>query len=172
MDRRSSIALHDARINLIGRDNRVMRFDADRNGQFGTRLPEGVYDLVISARGYLSLLLRGVGVLAGHHHNLTRALVPGEGKHPESFPATAIGGYITDRFGRPVPNINVKFKGMHGEAAYTTRTERDGAYLFDGVVPESYLLTITVGNRRLCREQIDVENARDFVRHDLRLLQA
>jgi hypothetical protein len=96
LDRRSSVPLGGARITCVGRDNRVTQFDADRVGRFTTTLREGAYDLVISARGYLSLLVRGVGVLGGHKQLMTRALVPGEGEKPECEPATALGGYVTD----------------------------------------------------------------------------
>ena len=173
LDRRSSVPLHGARINCIGRDNRVMRYDADRSGRFTTKLPQGAYDLVISARGYLSLLVRGVGVLAGHHQAVTRALIPGDGDDPQGEPATAIGGFITDRFGRSVEGVNIKLKAESDEAAaYTTRSERDGAYLFHSVIPANYVLQITAGNRRLVRDELAVANPRDFIRRDLRLLQA
>jgi hypothetical protein len=53
LDRRSSVPLRGARITCVGRDSRVARFDADGSGRFTTPLPQGVYDLVISARGYI-----------------------------------------------------------------------------------------------------------------------
>jgi hypothetical protein len=170
LDRRSSVALSGARITCIGRDNRVMRFDADRFGRFTTTLREGAYDLVISARGYLSLLVRGVGVLGGHKQMITRALIPGQGENPECDSATALGGYITDRFGRPVGNITIHINAERGDIAYTTRTDRDGAYLLHGILPNMYDLTVTAMERRVARELVPVANAKDFVRLDLKIM--
>ena len=171
LDRRSSVPLTGARITCVGRDNRVSRFDADRFGRFTTKLPQGVYDLVISARGYLSLLIRGVGILGSHHQVMTRALVPGQGDDPECEPATALGGYITDRLGRPVGNVTINIGSERGDVAYTTRTDRAGAYLLHGVVPQMYDLTICAMERRLARELVPVANIKEFVRLDLRLMQ-
>ncbi len=171
LDRRSSVPLSGARITCVGRDNRVMRFDADRSGRFTTKLPQGVYDLVISARGYLSLLVRGVGVLAGHHQLVTRALIPGEGDDPDVEPATAIGGFITNRLGRGVGNVTIQINSERGTVAYTTRTDRAGAYLLNGVVPDMYDLTVHAMERRLAKQLLPVASAKDFVRFDLRLVQ-
>ena len=171
LDRRSSVPLHGARVTCVGRDGRVVGFDADRMGRFTTALPQGVYDLVISARGYLSLLVRGVGVLGGHDQQMTRALVPGQGEDTEREAATALGGFISDRFGRPVANVIVHLTAEHGAAAHTTRTGRDGAYLLHGVLPGTYDLTVCALERRLLRESVAVENVKDFVRLDRRLMQ-
>lgn len=134
-------------------------------------MPQGVYDIVISARGYLSLLVRGIGVLAGHHQVMTRALIPGEDKDPESEPATALGGYVTDRLGRAVGNVTIQINAESGDTAYTTRTGRDGAYLLNGVIPQMYDLTVSALERRLARELVPIANAKEFVRCDLRLMQ-
>lgn len=171
LDRRSSVPLNGARITCVWRDNRVTRFDADRFGRFTTRMPQGSYDLVISARGYLSLLVRGIGILAGHRHVVTRALIPGEGSDPDADPATALGGYITNRLGRGVGNVTVQLSTENGNAAYTTRTDRDGAYLLHGIIPQMYDLTIIAMDRRLSREHVPIANAKDFIRHDIRLVQ-
>ena len=172
LDRRSSVPLHGARITCVGTDNRITRHDADRFGRFTSTMPEGVYDLVISARGYLSLLVRGVGILGGHNQIVTRALIPGQGDDCEQAPAAAaIGGYVSDRFGRPVANVTVNINGTRSDIAYTTRTDREGAYLLHGVRPEEYELTLCAMERRLAREHIAVPSARDFVRFDLRLMQ-
>lgn len=171
LDRRSSVPLVGARITCVGRDNRIIRFDADRFGRFTGTLPQGTYDLVISARGYLSLLVRGVGVLAGHHQTVTRALVPGEGSDAEGAAATALGGYIRDRFGRPVSNVTIHLAAADGDTAHTTRTERDGAYLLHGIVPDVYDLTICAMERRLVREYVPIANPKEFIRIDLRLMQ-
>jgi hypothetical protein len=171
LDRRSSVPLNGARITCIGRDQHVTGFDADRFGRFTTTLPQGVYDLVISARGYLSLIVRGVGVLAGHHQVVTRALVPGQGDDSESEPSTAVGGYITDRFGRAVNNVTVQISGDSADVAYTTRTGRDGAYLLHSVLPQVYNLTVRAMERRIANEPVAVVSANHFVRFDMRLVQ-
>jgi hypothetical protein len=171
LDRRSSVPLCGARITCVGGNNRAIRFDADRFGRFTTTMPEGVYDLVISARGYLSLLVRGVGVLGGHRQLVTRALIPGDGDDCDQEPAGALGGYITDRFGRPVANVTIHISGKDGEAAYTTRSDREGAYLVHGVPPQSYDLTLCAMERRLAHEHVTIANPRDFIRLDMRLTQ-
>jgi hypothetical protein len=141
----------------IGRDQRVARLDTDEHGNFRTKMPQGVYDLVISANGYLSLLVRGIGILANHQQILTRGLIPGEGEHAESEPATAIGGFITDR------------NGQNGRFAYTTRTDRSGAYILHGVIPEHYDLIVRAMDRTLAREQVPIAHVNDFIRLDIRL---
>jgi hypothetical protein len=169
VDRRSSVPLAAARIMCVGRDRRVARLDTDERGNFRTHLPQGVYDLVISAKGYLSLLVRGVGVLANYQQVVTRGLVPGEGEFAESEPATAIGGYVTDRNGRPVANVMLHANAENGSFAYTTRTDRTGAYILHGIVPELYDLTVRSMERTLAREHVPIAHVNDFIRLDIRL---
>ena len=171
LDRRSSVPLAGARITCVWRDNRISRMDADDRGHFRATLPQGVYDLVISARGYLSLLVRGIGVLGGYHQQLTRALVPGEGQTAEGDPATAMGGYVTDRLGRPVGNVTIHANSENGTSAYTTRTDKTGAYVLHGVVPDMYDLTVRSMERSLLREHAPISHVKNFVRMDLRLIQ-
>ncbi len=172
LDRRSSAALGGARTTCVWRDNRMTRFDADRFGRFTARMPQGAYDLVISARGYLSLFVRGVGVLAGHDQVLTRALVPGEGDDPDGEQATALGGYVTDRFGHGVGNVTIRATADKRNDVYTTRTDRGGAYLINGIVPQMYNVTVSAGERRLFDKFVPIRDAKEFVRLDLRLVQA
>jgi len=171
LDRRSSVPLAGARINCVWRSGHVSRLDSDAKGHFRATLPQGVYDLVISARGYLSLLVRGVGVLGGYDQHLTRGLVPGEGQSPEGEPATAIGGFVTDRLGRPVGNVTIHANSENGSNAYTTRTDRAGAYVLHGVVPDMYNLTARAMARSLTKEHVPISHVKNFVRMDLRLLQ-
>jgi hypothetical protein len=145
--------------------------DADAGGNFRATLPQGVYDLVISARGYLSLLVRGVGVLSGYNQHLTRGLIPGEGQAPEGEPATSVGGFVTDRLGRPVANVTIHANAEDGESAYTTRTDRTGAYVLHGVVPGMYDLTVRAMERSLLKEHVPIAHVKHFVRLDLRLIQ-
>src|SRR5665213_4160227 len=59
VDRRSSVPLSDARVTcVIG--GGIVQVDVDTRGEFRADFPQGVFDLVISARGELSLTLRGV----------------------------------------------------------------------------------------------------------------
>jgi len=169
LDRRSSIPLANARIMCIGRDQRVARLDTDEHGNFRTKMPQGVYDLVISANGYLSLLVRGIGILANYQQILTRGLIPGEGEHAESEPATAIGGFITDRNGRPVANVTLHANAENGRFAYTTRTDRSGAYILHGIIPEQYDLIVRAMDRTLARQQVPIAHVNDFIRLDIRL---
>ena len=171
LDRRSSVPLAGTRVMCIGRDQQVRVLTADAQGRLRAELPEGVYDLVISARGYLSLTVRGVGVLAGHQQDLTRALVPGEGGGMETEQATAIAGVVRDRIGQAVADVQIHVNETGGSTAYTTHTDRTGAFLVHGVPPGMYDLIARSGERRLALEHVPIFNVRDLVRVDLRLVQ-
>src|ERR1700684_2859316 len=94
VDWRSSVPLANARVTcVIG--GGIVQVDVDNRGEFRADFPQGVFDLVISARGELSLTLRGVGILAGHTQRMTRAFIPGEDDGNDGVPASAIGGYLT-----------------------------------------------------------------------------
>src|ERR1700678_4789386 len=93
VDRRSSVALADARVTcVIG--GGIVQVDVDSRGEFRADFPQGVFDLVISARGELSLTLRGIGILAGHTQRILRAFIPGEDDGADGAPASAIGGQL------------------------------------------------------------------------------
>jgi hypothetical protein len=171
LDRRSSARLGGARVTCVWRDERVSALSADEQGAFVTQLPEGVYDLVISARGYLSLFVRGIGVLGGYRQAIVRGLVPGEGLPLDGEPSTAIAGYVCDRIGRTVPDVAIHVNGEHETAAYTTSTDRDGAYVLHGVRPGMYDLVARRGDRTLAHEHVAIVHAKDLVRRDLRLVQ-
>ncbi|MDB5068968.1 MAG: hypothetical protein JWM87_79 [Candidatus Eremiobacteraeota bacterium] len=171
LDRRSSVPVRGARVTCIWRDERVSVLRADDRGAFLAQLPQGVYDLVISARGYLSLFVRGIGVLGGYHQTLVRGLVPGEGRAPEGEPSTAIAGYVCDRIGRTVPDVAIHVNGESNAAAYTTSTGRSGAYVLHGVVPGMYDLVARSGDRTLTHEDVAIAHVKNLVRRDLRLVQ-
>lgn len=171
LDRRSSVPLAGARVMCVARDGRVTVFTADERGGFAATLPEAVYDLVISARGYLSLTVRGIGVLAGHDQDVTRGLVPGEGRTLESEPATAIAGYVRDRIGHPIGNVVVHVNAEDGGTAYTTRTDRRGAYILNGVVAGTYDLAVRSGERTLALEHLPIAHVKDLVRRDVSVVQ-
>ena len=168
LDRRSSVPLAQSQVTVVWRTGKMSVIEADRNGIFRLELPEGVYDLVIAARGYLSLFVRGLGILAGLEQQIMRALIPGVGQAPADEPATAIGGYVVDRLGRAVANITVN---AHGErATYTTRTDRQGAFVLHGVIAEMYDISFKANERRVLIEHVLVPNAKEFIRHDSRLV--
>jgi carboxypeptidase family protein len=171
LDRRSSVPVRGARVTCVWRDERVSVLRADDRGAFLAQLPQGVYDLVISARGYLSLFVRGIGVLGGYHQTIVRGLVPGEGRAPEGEPSTAIAGYVRDRIGRTVSDVAIHVNGEHNAAAYTTSTDRSGAYVLHGVVPGMYDLVARSGDRTLTHQDVAIAHVKDLVRRDLRLVQ-
>ncbi len=164
IDRRSGVPLAGARATFVWRNARLSRGDADSKGHFEVSLPQGVYDIVVSARGYLSLLLRGIGVLAGTQIELTRALVPGEGQTVEGTPSTAIGGYVVDRLGTPVANVPVR--AIVDGKGYVGTTDRRGAYVIHGVHPGTYELVLGTGTERH-RSRVDVTDVNSFARHDV-----
>jgi hypothetical protein len=171
LDRRSSVPVRGARVTCLWRDQRVSVMRADERGAFVAELPEGVYDLVISARGYLSLFVRGIGVLAGYRQALVRGLVPGEGQAPDGQPSTAIGGYVRDRIGRTVPNVAILVNAGTGGTSYTTSTDNGGAYVLHGVVPGMYDLFARRHERTLAHEHVAIAHVNELVRRDLRLVQ-
>jgi hypothetical protein len=171
LDRRSSVPLGGARVTCVWRNERVSALDADEAGRFTAELPEGVYDLVISARGYLSLFVRGIGVLAGYQQTIVRGLIPGEGQPLDGEPSTAIAGFVRDRVGLAVPNASIYVNGENGGTSYTTRTDSAGAYVVHGVVPGSYDLAVRAGDRTLAHQHVPIAHVKSLVRTDLRIIQ-
>ncbi len=169
LDRRSSVPLAGAQIMCVGRDRAVTQLTTDAAGTCRFEAPEGPYDFVVSARGYLSLLLRGIGVLGAYEQELVRALVPGEGRGvSEEPPATAIGGFVVDRIGRPVANIIVQ--AMAGEVTLMTRTDKRGAYVLHSVKPDRYDLVFRSPAQTYHKESLEVADVRAFARYDVKLL--
>ena len=171
LDRRSSVPLGGARVTCVWREGRVSVMDADERGSFTAELPQGVYDLVVSARGYLSHFFRGIGILGGYHQDLTRGVDPGEGAAPGGEPATAIAGFIKDRVGRPVQNLIVQLRAEDGNTAYTTRTDKSGAYIINGVLPAMYDLHVRAGDRGVMMEHVPIAHVNELTRVDLKVLQ-
>lgn len=179
LDRRSSLPLSGAQAMCVGRGGRISVRDADQQGTFEALLPEGVYDLVISARGYLSLTVRGVGVLAGYTQAVIHGLVPGSGVALDGEPATAVAGYVVDRVGLPVPGaaIHVNPTGAAyttrepAGSAYTTRTDRQGVYVVNGVVPGMYDLAVRADERTVAFAHLPIAHVKNLLRVDLRVVQ-
>jgi hypothetical protein len=179
VDRRSSVPFSDARVTAVVGAG-IVQVDVDSRGEFRADFPQGVYELIISARGELSLTLRGVGILAGHTQHITRAFVPGEDDGNDGQPASAIGGYLTDRLGHPVVDAaitatllpqraNVALGAPSGHT-YTARSDKFGAFLIHALKPGSYDVVVRSGSRTLSNERVTVPSERVFHRHDLRLI--
>ncbi len=168
VDRRSSVPLSDARITCVISGG-IVQVDADARGEFKAIFPEGVYELIISSRGELSLTLRGVGILAGHTQRITRAFIPGE-EIAEGQPSSAMGGYLIDRLGKPVVDAAITAMSKGGKKTYTARSDKFGAYIIHGMDPGTYDIAIRNSQRTLVSGQITIATERQFFRYDQRLL--
>jgi hypothetical protein len=179
VDRRSSVPLSDARVTcVIG--GGIVQVDVDSRGEFRADFPQGVFDLVISARGELSLTLRGVGVLAGHTQRILRAFVPGEEEVHDGTPASAIGGYLTDRLGHPVVDAAVTATLVrppgtplygNNSQTYAAQSDKFGAFVIHAIKPGTYDVVVRTKQNTLSNERVIVpEDHRVFRRHDLRLM--
>ena len=181
VDRRSSVPLSDARVTCVVGGG-IVQVDVDSRGEFRADFPQGVFDLVISARGELSLTLRGIGVLAGHTQHIMRAFVPGEDEVNDGVPASAIGGYLTDRLGQPVvdaavtatlvPPPGTPLYGGPGKQTYASQTDRVGAFVIHAIKPGTYDVVVRTKQNTLSNERVKVPDQRVFHRHDLRLMVA
>ena len=179
VDRRSSVPMSDARITCVVGGG-IVQVDTDQRGEFKALFPEGVYELIISARGELSLTMRGIGILGGHTQRMTRAFVPGEELEDDGEPASAIGGYLTDRLGHVVADaavtaVSVPPPGHNiygGEAPkrYTTASDSFGAFIIHGIKPGTYDVVVRNATMTLSNERVVIPGARHFARHDLRLM--
>jgi hypothetical protein len=162
VDRRSSVPLSDARITFVVGGG-IVQVDTDSRGEFKAIFPEGVYELIISSRGELSLTLRGVGVLAGYTQHIMRALTPGE-ETSEGQPSSAMGGYLVDRLGKPLPEAAITAVAADRRTTYTGRTDKFA------MLPGEYDVSIRNTQRTLSSERITIAGERQFYRYDQRLL--
>jgi hypothetical protein len=179
VDRRSSVPLSDSRVTCVINGG-IVQVDVDQRGEFRADFPEGVFDLVISSRGELSLTLRGVGILAGHTQQMVRAFVPGEDDGHDGVPASAIGGYLTDRLGHAVvdaavsatlvPPKGTPLYGTAGKQTYAAQSDRVGAFVLHAVRPGEYDVVVRTAQRTLSNERVLIPEHRTFKRHDLRLM--
>jgi hypothetical protein len=168
VDRRSSVPLSDARVTFVIGGG-IVQVDTDTRGEFKAIFPEGVYELIISARGELSLTLRGIGVLAGYTQHIMRALTPGE-ETGEGAPSSAMGGYLVDRLGKPLPEAAITAVAADRKQTYTGRSDKFGAYVIHGMQPGTYEVSIRNTQRTLSNEKITIAGERQFYRYDQRLL--
>ena len=167
IDRRSSIPLGSAVINVVRDEAHLTTEHADVHGRVSVDLPEGAFDVMVSAGGYVASLFRGVGVLAGQRVEIVRALGAGEGRVEEP-PAGAIGGRCLDRLDQPLANIIVQ--AMSDTLNYTVRSDKHGCYMLNGVQPGKYRVTWRSGDRALLTQEMKVERPRQFIRFDAQLL--
>jgi hypothetical protein len=177
IDRRSSFPLGGAQLMCVWPDKRMSSISASDKGRATLELPEGAYDVVVSAKGYLAILIRGVGVLAGHKTEVMRGLTPGEGHGENEVPSTAVGGYVRDRLGHPLPNVLVQAvlqtrSPIDSTKTYAAPTEKDGAFVLHGVGNGTYELVIRAAERTMAREPLSVPDVKHFVRKDITLLHA
>lgn len=179
VDRRSSVPLSDARVTcVIG--GGIVQVDVDSKGEFRADFPQGVFDLIVSARGELSLTLRGIGILAGHTQRILRAFTPGVDEVKDGVPASAIGGYLTDRLGHAVVDAAVTatvvappgtpLYGNPGAQTYATQSDKFGAFVFHAIQPGTYDIVVRTKQLTLSNERVTVTDHRKFHRHDLRLM--
>jgi hypothetical protein len=164
IDRRTSAPLANAHVTCVA-GSRIAQLETDSRGRFTSDFPEGVYDILISARGELSLMLRGIGVLANHEQHLTRALIPGDPTQSIAA-ASAIGGFITDRLDHPVERIAITAKNLRDGQVLTGHTDRYGAYVLHGVPPGEYDLTVRTITHTLHTEHLTITAAKQFHRRD------
>jgi hypothetical protein len=177
VDRRSSVPLSDARVTCVVGGG-IVQVDVDTRGEFRADFPQGVFDLVISARGELSLTLRGIGILAGHTQRIMRAFIPGEDEGADGVPASAIGGYLTDRLGHPVVDAAVTAMlvpppgtPLYGNThqTYAAQSDKFGAFVLHAIKPGTYDVVVRTRQLTLSNERVTVPDRRAFQRHDLRL---
>jgi len=168
VDRRSSIPLSDARITFVIGGG-IVQVDTDSRGEFKATFPEGVYELIVSAGGELSLTLRGIGVLAGYTQHIMRALTPGE-ESEEGQPSSAMGGYLVDRLGKPLPDAAITAVAADRQQTYTGLSDKFGAFVIHGMQPGTYDVSIRNTQRTLSAEKITIAGERQFYRYDQRLL--
>jgi hypothetical protein len=180
VDRRSSVPLSDARVTCVYGGG-IIQVDVDQRGEFRADFPEGTFELVISARGEIGLTLRGIGILAGHTQHMLRAFIPGEDDGYDGVPASAIGGYLTDRLGHGVveaavtaslvPDKSTPIYGAAGAAhTYTGKSDKFGAFIIHAIKPGTYDVVVRTAQRTVSNERVVVLDHRVFVRHDLRLM--
>jgi hypothetical protein len=167
LDRRSSIPLASAVANIVWDNARVTTEHADIRGNIAVNLPQGSYDVLVVAAGYMSSLFRGIGVLDGQRVEVIRGLSPGQGPGDQEKPASAIGGMVLDRLEHPIANIIVQ--ATSGQHNYTVRSDRHGCYVIHNVIPGTYEIVWRAGDRALFKEEIPVPKAGQLIRYDARL---
>ncbi len=170
LDRRSSAPLAEAHVTCIVRGG-IAQVLTDQRGEFTAIFPEGVYEFIISTRGELSLMLRGIGVLAGHTQRLMRALIPGDGtRSGEGEPSSALGGYLIDRLGHPVVDAAITAVSVTDRQTYTAKSDRFGAFIIHAMNPGAYDVAVRNTQRTLASERITIAGERQFYRFDQKLL--
>jgi hypothetical protein len=169
VDRRSSAPLVDAHVTCVVRGG-IVQVLTDTKGEFTAIFPEGTYEFIISHGGELSLMLRGIGVLAGYTQRIQRGIVRGDTSTHEAEPSSAMGGYLVDRLNKPVVDAAVTAVSIADRQTYTVKTDRFGAFVIHGIAPGSYDVAVRNTQRTLASERITIAGERQFYRFDQRLL--
>jgi hypothetical protein len=111
---------------------------------------------------------------------MLRAFVPGEDDSDDGVPASAIGGYLTDRLGHPVvdaavsatevPPPGTPLYQMSAKRTYAAQSDKEGAFVLHNIKPGAYDVVVRTAQRTLSNERVILPAQRMFLRHDLRLI--
>ena len=129
--------------------------NTDESGEIWLSLPEGIYDVVLHARGYLTVALRGIAILAGGTSLMIRALVAGDGMPSVAPAAGAIAGRVLDENGEGEPNAMLQ--ATSAVSTHITQTDPLGNYFFHALPPQEYTLTLRT-HKGLTAKQRTVES--------------
>lgn len=164
VDRRSSRPLPGARIMCVRHDQHLHSLATGETGDCEFVVAEGVYDLIVSAPGYVAALLRGIAVLAGERTLVIRSLDPGTGRGQEEEPSTAVAGFVRDRLGHPLSNVVVQ--AVSKAKTYAAPTDQHGVYRIHGVPEGEYELFVHGTEGTIAKESLRVVDLKELVRLD------
>ena len=130
---------------------KTLMLDVDEHGEVSLSLPEGVYDLVLHASGYVTVALRGIAVAAHANTTIIRALIIGASNPTIAPPASAIVGRVTNARGEGEAHATVQATSLL--STHMTHTDADGYYFFHGVVPATYTVTMHASDGGVVHER-------------------
>lgn len=85
-------------------------------------LGEGVYDVRVSAKGYVSRVVKDVEVVAGEETDIGDVFLS---------PSAVIKGVVETPEGEPAANVPVALKSQNGTLVQLVTTSSDGSFIFD-----------------------------------------
>ncbi|RLI24732.1 hypothetical protein DRO57_05865, partial [Candidatus Bathyarchaeota archaeon] len=100
----------------------VAETDAEGFFEITEGLGEGVYDVRISAKGYVSKVIQDVEVVAGEEVDIGDVFLK---------PSAVIKGVVETPDGEPAANVPVALKDSSGKVLQLTTTSSDGSFVFD-----------------------------------------
>jgi len=100
----------------------VAETDAEGFFEITEGLGEGVYDVRISAKGYISKVIQDVEVVAGEEVDIGDVFLK---------PSAVIKGVVETPDGEPAANVPVALKDSSGNVLQLTTTSSDGSFVFD-----------------------------------------